>query len=116
MHWPCVFPQHGPGPKHRRRIKLAPWQRDLIAEYPWPFIRGMIHSDGCRTLNRVVVHGKAYAYTRYFFSNESPDILAIMGDALYYVGIEWCYNRANSISIARRASVALMDDHVGPKA
>jgi hypothetical protein len=24
-HWPCVFPQHGPGPKHRRRIELADW-------------------------------------------------------------------------------------------
>ncbi len=25
-HWICLFPQLGPGPKHRRRIVLAPWQ------------------------------------------------------------------------------------------
>ena len=24
--WPCLFPQHGPGRKHHRRIALAPWQ------------------------------------------------------------------------------------------
>jgi hypothetical protein len=76
----------------------------------------MIHSDGCRATNRVVAHGKAYAYPRYFFANESTDILAIMGWALDLVGVEWRYNRPNSISIARRASVALMDEHIGPKA
>jgi hypothetical protein len=31
MHWPCLFPQHGPGPKHKRPIELAPWQRDPSA-------------------------------------------------------------------------------------
>ena len=59
MHWPCLFPQHGPGPKHKRPIELAPWQRDLVSAQPWPFVRGMIHSDGCRATNRVVAHGKA---------------------------------------------------------
>ena len=24
-HWPCLFPQHGPGRKHERRIELFPW-------------------------------------------------------------------------------------------
>ena len=56
-----------------------------------------------------------YAYPRYFFSNESRDILAIMGNALDRVGVAWRYNRPNSISIARRAAVAAMDQHVGPK-
>jgi hypothetical protein len=115
MHWPCLFPQHGPGPKHKRLIELAPWQCNLVSAQPWPFVRGMIHSDGCRAINRVVAHGKAYAYPRYFFSNESTDILAIMGWALDLVGVEWRYNRPNSMSIARRASVALMDEHIGPK-
>ena len=23
--WPCLFPQHGPGPKHLRRIELTHW-------------------------------------------------------------------------------------------
>ena len=28
-HWPCLFPQHGPGKKHTRRILLEPWQQAL---------------------------------------------------------------------------------------
>ena len=27
-HWPCLFPQHGPGRKHERPIVLEDWQRD----------------------------------------------------------------------------------------
>ena len=27
--WVCLFPQHGPGRKHKRRIWLADWQREL---------------------------------------------------------------------------------------
>lgn len=115
MHWPCLLPQHGPGRKHERPIVLAGWQRMLVAEHPWPLIRGLIHSDGCRTTNRVVVRGARYEYPRYFFSNQSSDILQIMGDALDRVGVAWRYNRGNSISIARRAAVAMMDVHVGPK-
>jgi hypothetical protein len=38
-----------------------------------------------------------------------------MGWALDQVGVEWRYNRPNSISIARRAAVAVLDEHVGPK-
>jgi hypothetical protein len=29
-HWPCLFPQHGPGRKHERKIELAGWQQDLV--------------------------------------------------------------------------------------
>jgi hypothetical protein len=115
MHWPCLLPQHGPGRKHERPIVLADWQRDLVAEHPWPLIRGLIHSDGCRAINRVTVRGVPYAYPRYFFANESRDILQIMGDALDRVGVAWRYNRPNSISMARREAVAAMDAHVGPK-
>ena len=28
--WPEVFPQHGPGRKHNRKIELEPWQRDIV--------------------------------------------------------------------------------------
>jgi len=115
MHWPCLFPQHGPGLKHTRPIVLASWQRELVLEHPWSLIRGLIHSDGCRAMNRVTVRGKQYAYPRYFFSNESRDILHIMGDALDRVGVAWRFNRPNSISIAKRDAVALMDVHIGPK-
>ena len=28
-HWPCLFPQDGPGPEHLRRITLSPWQQRI---------------------------------------------------------------------------------------
>jgi hypothetical protein len=115
MHWPCLLPQHGPGRKHERPIVPADWQRAIVEEHPWSLIRGLIHSDGCRVINRVVVHGKAYEYPRYFFSNESVDIQAIFTAALDQVGVPWRNNRANSVSIARRAGVQLLDEHIGPK-
>jgi hypothetical protein len=65
----------------------------------------LVLSDGCRPINRVVVRGVPYAYPRYFFANESRDILQIMADSLDSVGVAWRYNRPNSISIARREAV-----------
>jgi hypothetical protein len=114
-HWPCLFPQHGPGMKHTRPIVLAGWQQEIVAAHPWSLIRGLIHSDGCRSINKIVTRGKTYSYPRYFFANESSDILAIMGRTLDQVGVAWRFNRPNSISIARRDAVVLMDVHVGPK-
>jgi hypothetical protein len=29
-HWPCLFPQHGPGRKHERTIQLTAWQQELV--------------------------------------------------------------------------------------
>ena len=115
MHWPCLFPQHGPGRKHERRIALAPWQEAIVAAHPWPLIRGLLHSDGCRVTNTVRRGGRRYSYPRWFFSNESRDILALMGRTLDAVGVEWRYNRPNCISVARRRSVELLDAHAGRK-
>ena len=40
-HWPCLFPQHGPGGKHERTIKLASWQEELaLGRHPEAFVRG----------------------------------------------------------------------------
>ena len=114
-HWPCLLPQHGPGRKHERPIVLTDWQQRIVDQHPWPLIRGLIHSDGCRAINRVTVHGRRYEYPRYFFANESSDILSIMGEALDRVGVAWRFNRPNSISVARRDGVAALERHVGPK-
>jgi hypothetical protein len=114
-HWICLFPQHGAGRKHLRSIALDEWQQRIVDEHPRPFLRGLIHSDGCRVINRVHVRGRSYAYLRYFFKNESHDILELFADACDHVGVEWRYNRYNSISVARRRSVALLDEFVGPK-
>ncbi|WP_327716496.1 helix-turn-helix domain containing protein [Streptomyces sp. NBC_00490] len=118
-HWPHLFPQHGPGKKHERRIALAPWQQAIVDAHPWEFIRGLIHSDGCRITNwatRLVAgERKRYEYPRYFFTNLSGDIIRLFTTTLDHVGVEWRQANPRNISIARKASVALMDTHVGPK-
>lgn len=40
-HWPCLFPQHGPGRKHQRKIGLEPWQEEIVDRYPGDFARGL---------------------------------------------------------------------------
>lgn len=115
-HWPCLFPQHGPGPKHRRRIILDPWQQEIVERHPERFLRGLIHSDGWRGLNRVRgKNGKAYAYPRYEFTNESEDIRALFQGACDRLGIGWTKTRPNCVAVSRRADVARMDLFVGPK-
>jgi hypothetical protein len=112
-HWPCVFPQHGPGMKHQRRIELAAWQASIIAEQPTSLLRGLIHSDGCRVINRV---GKGkYAYPRYLFSNRSEDIRRIFREACDSVGVRPTNPKPDEISVARRADVVALDSFVGPK-
>ncbi|MFE0593538.1 transcriptional regulator [Micromonospora echinospora] len=114
-HWTCLLPQHGPGRKHERPIVLADWQRDIVAAHPGDFVRGLFHSDGCRVANRVTVGGREYVYPRYLFANESADIMGLCRWALDLLGVAWRMNRRNSLSVARRQSVALLDGYVGPK-
>ncbi|MET9425072.1 helix-turn-helix domain-containing protein [Streptomyces sp. NPDC006540] len=122
-HLACLFPQHGLGKKHERKITLAAWQQEVVDRYPWQFVRGLIHSDGCRNMNWTtrIVNGerKRYEYPRYFFTNVSDDIRQLCTDTLDKLGVEWKHctrnGRPYSISVARRASVVLMDAHVGPK-
>ncbi len=110
---PILFPQHGPGPKHRRPIQLGSWQESIVSEHPKLFLRGLIHSDGCRVTNRVW-KGK-YAYPRYFFSQVSSDIMILFCRTCRQLGVEYWFNGPRSVSIARRASVARVDEFVGPK-
>lgn len=123
-HWPCLFPQHGPGKKHDRRIELHGWQQEIVDAHPWELVRGLVHSDGCRVTNwttRVVAGGerRRYEYPRYFFTNTSVDIIGLYTGTLDRLGVAWTHlrqsRRAQTISVARRPAVALMDRHVGPK-
>src|SRR3954451_6727312 len=101
-HLPCLFPQHGAGPKHRRKIVLEPWQSEIIDAQPWAFIRACIWTDGCAFINRTDVHRpKPYEYLSYHFANMSKDIIDLF--------VEAC-GRVN-----RRESVALMEQNVGIK-
>jgi hypothetical protein len=118
-HWPCLFPQHGPGKKHERAIVLEPWQREIVDEHGREFVRGLIHSDGCRFTNpvrrRLGSGDRWYFYPRYMFTNESADIRHLFTDALDRLGIAWRYSRRNTVSVARREAVAALDAFVGPK-
>jgi hypothetical protein len=117
---PRCSPQHGPGRKHERPIVLEPWQREIVDAYPREFLRGLIHSDGCRTVNRFktkLPSGRVadYAYPRYFFSNLSADIRGLFCEYCERLGIRWTQSNHRNISVSHRQSVALLDEFVGPK-
>ena len=118
-HWSCLFPQCGRGKKQDRRITLADWQQAVVDHHPWPFICGLIHSDGCRvtttTRKRAAGGTTEYDYDCYFFSNRSDDIHRLLQRTLDRVGVEWTRSSFKQTSIRKRASVALLDLHVGPK-
>jgi Homeodomain-like domain-containing protein len=113
--WPALLPQHGPGLKHTRSMQLRDWQREITHAFPEMLLRGLIHSDGCRFLNRVWHGEKVYAYPRYMFSNRSRQIHGIFTEHLDLLGIEWRWSNGHTISIARRDSVSRLDAFVGPK-
>jgi hypothetical protein len=118
-HWPCLFPQHGPGMKHTRSIVLEPWQDELVDQHAWAFLRGLFHSDGCRITNwaprKSVGDARRYEYPRYFFTNKSDDILALCSASLDRLGVAHRFPRPDTISVARREAVAALDVVVGPK-
>jgi hypothetical protein len=114
-HWPCLFPQTGPGRKHERPIVLAPWQQWHVERYPKLLLRGLVQSDGCRDNNWATSKGRRYEYPRYTFSNASDDIRTIFTDACDRLGVHWTRPSARVISIARRADVAFLDTFIGPK-
>jgi hypothetical protein len=118
-HWPCLFPQHGPGRKHERKIELETWQQEIVNSHPGDFARGLFHSDGCRLINRVrrPVRGgdRSYEYPRYLFVNRSADIHRLCGEALDLLGVAWRFSKPTTISVARREAVARLDEFVGPK-
>jgi hypothetical protein len=114
-HWTHLFPQHGPGAKHKRAIAIEGWQQHIVKRHPGRLLRGLIHSDGCRVANRIQHPKKTYTYPRYFFSNRSRDIQRVFCDACDQLEIAWRQDGPWNISVARREAVAIMDRHVGPK-
>ena len=118
--WPEAFPQHGPGRKHDRPIVLEPWQRAIVDTHPEAFLLGLLHSDGCRTVNRFrtrLPSGRVaeYAYPRWFFSNRSADILGLFCESCDRLGIRWTRSNPRNISVAHRDSVARLDTFVPAK-
>ena len=116
-----AFPQHGPGRKHDRPIVLTDWQLELTRAHPGALIRGLIHSDGCRAINRFSTElpsGRVaeYSYVRYFFSNLSADIRGIFIAHCALLGVRVTQSNPRNLSVAHRHSVAILDAFIGPKA
>ncbi|HEV3473960.1 MAG TPA: hypothetical protein VG602_01140 [Actinomycetota bacterium] len=111
--WPCLFPQHGPGKKHLRRIVLTDWQKRLVERTPELLLRGLIHSDGCRFMNT----GRGgWRCPRYSFTNYSPDIRRIFTDACDLLDLRWTTASGTTVYVSRKADVDKMDRFIGPKA
>lgn len=110
--WPALLPQHGQGRKHERRIVLEPWQQEMVDRHPGLLLRGLIHSDGCRSINT----GRGgWRHPRYSFSNRSDDIRAIFCAACDRLGLRWT-TAPHRVYVSRKDDVARLDEFVGPKA
>ncbi|HKY57722.1 MAG TPA: helix-turn-helix domain-containing protein [Aeromicrobium sp.] len=115
-HWPCLFPQDGDGPKHKRLLALSGWQSRIVEQEPAAFLRGLFHSDGACVANWAPgPAGKRYEYPRWQFSNRSEDIHAMCQWALDLVGIDWRRSNRWSTSVSRRDAVARLDRLIGLK-
>ncbi len=115
-----AFPQHGAGRKHLRAIVLADWQLALTRAHPGSLVRGLIHSDGCRVINRFrtkLPSGRVadYSYVRYFFSNLSADIRRIFIEHCELLGIRVTQSNPRNLTVSHRDSVAVLEQIVGPK-
>jgi hypothetical protein len=95
-----------------RRIRLEPWQEVLVKEATQEFVRGLIDNDGCR----VVANDRGVKSVRYHFSNRSEDIRGLFCAALNELGIPWTQPRWFEVAVRRKATVARLDEFVGPKA
>ena len=106
----CLFPQHGPGRKHSRRIELTDWQREMVERHPELLLKGLVHSDGCRFVNT----GRRWRHPRYSFSNQSDDIRAIFREACDLLGVHWT-TAPHTVYVSRIRDVAILDEFIGPK-
>lgn len=109
-HLACIFPQHGPGMKHTRRILLEEWQKQIVERAPWHLLKGLIRSDGCSFVNRT----GPYEYLAYQLDNHSVDILDLFCATCDLVGLEYRRYR-RYVRINRRSSVARLKDNIGVK-
>ncbi len=110
--WPHPFPQHEPGKKHLRPIRLQPWQQKRVDAQPELLVRGLLQSDGCRFINT----GRGgWRHARYCFDNFSNDIRQIFCAACDRLDLRWTI-AGPRIYVSRVRDVARLDELVGPKA
>ena len=112
-----IFPQHGVGKKHDRKITFEDWQWTIIDEFPLEVFRGLYHSDGCRSQN--IVNGKNYV--RYMFTNKSVDLIELFKYVCDKINVHWTTKKAHyerqsyNVYVSRREDVAYLDEVVGAK-
>jgi hypothetical protein len=110
--WPCLFPQHGTGPKHDRPITLTVWQQRVVDRWPEQLLRGLVHSDGCRFRN---TGRNNWSWPRYSFVNVSDDIRRIFCDACDLLGLRYTLAKGTTVYVSRKPDVAKLDTFIGPK-
>ncbi|MFZ2503969.1 MAG: hypothetical protein WAW88_14995 [Nocardioides sp.] len=103
---------------------MAPWQWEIVEEFPAAFLRGLFHSDGSRSNNHVTRRrtdaagatvSVRYDYPRWEFSNRSAEILGWCGDALDLAEVAWRRSSRWHLSVARRDAVQRLDALIGLK-
>ena len=123
-HWPCLFPQHGPGQEARARDHARSHGNRRSSTPTLGSSSGVSSTPtaaGSSNWTTRLVRGeqKRYEYPRYFFTNKSDDIR----QAVHRHARPRSASSGQSspgqrpVQHLRRpqASVALMDTHVGPK-
>lgn len=108
-HLTVWFPQHGAGRKHKRLIVLEEWQREITHAHPLHFLRGLIHSDGCRYINWVNSRGRRYEYPAYSFSNMSQDIHRLFQEHCDIVGVAYTTPSAKCTAVRNKPGVQMLD-------
>ena len=112
-HWPVAFPQHGPGRKHTRPIVLADRQREIVDRDPRQLLRGLIHSDDCRTVNRFTEAAerapRRVRVSALLLLEPVGDIRGLFCEYCERLGIRWTQSNHRNISVAHRRSVAVLD-------
>jgi DNA-binding transcriptional regulator WhiA len=107
---PLLFPQHGSGKKHNRKIELFDWQKDIIS-YKY-LLMGLFHSDGCYYFNNI----KGKKYESYSFSNKSKDIYEIFQNCCKSLNIEYTKSpKTPNTEIRQRNSVEYLKNNIGTK-
>ena len=119
-HWPCVFPQHGPGRKHERRIQLESWQSQIVAAHPKALVRGLDpfrrqparqpdhETIAVRSSSTIGIRGTC---------SRTPPPTSWPSSPTHSTCSECIGHRPSprDISIARRPDVAFLDTFIGPK-
>jgi hypothetical protein len=116
--------RRAPGPRKTLRTYCHRCYQAPLDEPAYAYLLGLYLGDGhishgYRRMNRVrrVWAGQEhwYEYPRYLFGSESLDIMELCGAALDLLDVEWRFARYNMLSVAKKESVARLDEFVGPK-